>query len=162
VRTWAKQVKRSGVIATLSFALFIFGSSFASAEEAGETLVDQKCVICHTLDRVDIFGLDGHTAAEWDTLVERMKSKGCPLTDPEKQQIVNYLSTEYPVIVRTTATADTETETTVETGVESAEGDPATPDEQAQTGAEDWLFPMAGLFLVSSGLIIRRRADQLD
>lgn len=162
MKSWFEQVTRAGVIATLSFALLLIGSSLASAEEPSETLVDQKCVICHTLDRVDDFGLDGHTAVEWDTLVERMKSKGCPLTDPEKQQIVNYLSTKYPTTDATTATADTETETTVETGVESAEGDPATPVEQAQTGAEDWLFPMAGLFLVSSGLIIRRRADRLD
>ncbi len=162
MNTWSKQVKQTGVIATLSLALLLSGSSLVSAEEAGETLVDQKCVICHTLDRVDDMGLDGHTVAEWDTLVERMKSKGCPLTDPEKQQIVNYLSTKYPTVERATVTADTEAETTVETSVESAEGDPATPDEQAQTGAEDWLFPMAGLLLVSSGLIIRRRADQLD
>lgn len=55
----------------------------------GEALVQTKCTMCHTLDRVNQATYD---AAKWAETVDRMQQNGLVITDEEKQLIVEYLA----------------------------------------------------------------------
>ena len=52
-------------------------------------LVEQKCSLCHTTQRV--YDVDGD-AAEWNTIIDRMETNGLVITDDERATIVEYLS----------------------------------------------------------------------
>ena len=62
------------------------GGTTLNAEE----LVNTKCSMCHTLDRVNNADYD---AAKWTTTVERMQRNGLVVSDEEKALIIEYLST---------------------------------------------------------------------
>ncbi len=66
-------------------------SEGADAADPGATLVDQKCSMCHTLDRVRSAQYD---KAGWTATVERMQKNGLVVTDEEKTAIIEYLSNE--------------------------------------------------------------------
>jgi hypothetical protein len=51
-------------------------------------LIESKCVMCHTLDRVKAAK---HDAAGWEQTISRMRSNGLVITDEEMQQILDYL-----------------------------------------------------------------------
>lgn len=57
--------------------------------DKGLALVESKCSLCHTLDRVESASKD---AAGWEQTVARMRDNGAVMTDAEAQQIVDYLS----------------------------------------------------------------------
>jgi len=59
------------------------------ALDAGRVLVESKCKLCHTLDRVKTAKKDG---AGWTATVERMRKNGAVLSDTEAQQIIDYLA----------------------------------------------------------------------
>lgn len=59
------------------------------ALDKGRTLVETKCTMCHTLDRIKSAQKD---AAGWKTTVDRMRGKGAVLTEEEAQQIIDYLA----------------------------------------------------------------------
>lgn len=59
-----------------------------SADPA-KSLVDSKCSMCHSLDRV--YSAE-KTAAQWEATIDRMKSNGLVVTDEEYAQILEYLS----------------------------------------------------------------------
>ena len=63
------------------------GSSGASG--TGQALVDRKCSMCHTLDRVKQAQKD---KAGWTATVDRMRGKGAVLSDSEAQLVVDYLA----------------------------------------------------------------------
>lgn len=63
------------------------GSTDASP---GQALVEQKCTMCHTLDRVDSAKYDN---AGWTATVERMVQNGLVVSADEKSAIIEYLST---------------------------------------------------------------------
>jgi cytochrome c5 len=52
-------------------------------------LVENKCSLCHTTDRVWAADYDRPT---WETTIDRMKTNGLVITDEEYEQIVTYLS----------------------------------------------------------------------
>ncbi len=52
-------------------------------------IVQAKCVVCHTLDRVDKAKLDWKG---WATAVEHMQQNGAKLTPQEKQAVSDYLA----------------------------------------------------------------------
>ncbi len=58
----------------------------------GFSLLSDKCVICHTLNRVERY--DGKSMGDWKSVViHYMKDvNGCPITNAEGQQIVDYLN----------------------------------------------------------------------
>ncbi|MDP2180974.1 MAG: hypothetical protein Q8K99_00190 [Actinomycetota bacterium] len=62
----------------------ITGSSEPSAE-----LVQQKCTLCHTIDRVE---QASKSREEWVSTVDRMKTNGLVVTDEEYGLIVDFLS----------------------------------------------------------------------
>jgi len=58
----------------------------------GQTLMQQRCSVCHSLSRVT----SAHkTADQWKTTVERMISNGAQLTPQEEQVLVDYLAQNY-------------------------------------------------------------------
>jgi mono/diheme cytochrome c family protein len=64
-----------------------------SAPLDGQALMQQRCSVCHTLDRIQT----AHkTADEWQTTVGRMIGKGAQLTAVEKTTLVDYLAQTYP------------------------------------------------------------------
>ena len=58
------------------------------ALDAGRQLIESKCAMCHTLDRVKTAN---HDAAAWEQTITRMRSHGLVITDQEMQQILDYL-----------------------------------------------------------------------
>jgi len=56
--------------------------------DPARSLVDSKCSMCHTLDRVYTAS---KTQAEWETTVTRMKSNGLVVTDEEYTTIIEFL-----------------------------------------------------------------------
>ena len=67
-----------------------------STPEEAETdpdmaLVESKCSLCHTTERVYSADYDRPT---WEATIDRMKANGLVITDEEYEQIVVYLSGE--------------------------------------------------------------------
>jgi len=59
----------------------------------GQTLLQERCTVCHTLDRVT----SAHkTADQWKTTVGRMVGKGAQLDAQEQQTLIDYLAQTYP------------------------------------------------------------------
>ena len=59
------------------------------AADPAKSLVDSKCAMCHTLDRVYTVT---KTKAEWEATLDRMKTNGLVVTDAEYASILEYLS----------------------------------------------------------------------
>lgn len=59
----------------------------------GQALVQERCTVCHSLDRVR---QSRKTEAEWRTTVERMARKGAALSADELEAVIRYLATAYP------------------------------------------------------------------
>ena len=54
-------------------------------------LIETKCSMCHSTDRVWSVDYDRET---WITTIDRMETNGLVLADDERQQIIDYLVTE--------------------------------------------------------------------
>lgn len=62
----------------------------APTDSPGAALVDQRCTMCHNLDRVYAADYD---AAKWAATVDRMEEKnGLVIDGDEKQAIIDYLA----------------------------------------------------------------------
>lgn len=59
---------------------------------SGAELLQDRCTRCHTLDRVQTAS---KSLVEWQTTVERMRTKGAQLTDDEVQILTEYLADTY-------------------------------------------------------------------
>ena len=58
----------------------------------GATLVQTRCSVCHSTDRVT---RATKSRVQWDQTVTRMIKRGAQLTDTEKQALIDYLATHY-------------------------------------------------------------------
>ena len=58
----------------------------------GESLLQERCNICHNLDRIREAN---KTEEEWDATVQRMIGKGAILNSSEKEALVQYLTENY-------------------------------------------------------------------
>ncbi len=63
-------------------------------DEPGRTVVQSKCVICHTQDYVTQQRL---TPGQWQKTVEKMRKFGAPLTDDEVKLVSEYLGRHWTV-----------------------------------------------------------------
>lgn len=59
----------------------------------GKTLLEERCTVCHTLDRVERASMD---PAGWGMNVRRMVGKGAKLNASEQEVLIEYLSITYP------------------------------------------------------------------
>lgn len=58
----------------------------------GQTLMQQRCSLCHSLDRVT----SAHkTVDQWTISVDRMVARGAPLNAQEQQTLITYLAANY-------------------------------------------------------------------
>lgn len=68
----------------------------AETAPAGETnaekLLETRCTLCHTLERVAKEKAD---RSGWEKIVERMKGHGAKLDDDEREVLVDYLTAAY-------------------------------------------------------------------
>lgn len=75
-------------------AWFLLGGAAVAADPPagkGKALFEEKCVICHDLNRALS---QKKNKKGWTTTVKRMKDvNGCPITDQEAGQIIQYLTT---------------------------------------------------------------------
>lgn len=65
-------------------------SSGGSAD--GQTLMQERCSVCHSLSRVTSVH---KTAAEWTISVNRMVNRGAQLDAQEQQTLIAYLAANY-------------------------------------------------------------------
>lgn len=59
----------------------------------GQALVQERCVGCHDLGRVE---QATKTKEEWRATVESMVSKGADLSSEEQERVIGHLAEEYP------------------------------------------------------------------
>ncbi len=55
---------------------------------AGAAVVQRRCSVCHTLERVESAKKD---EAGWNTTIDRMRTKGAVVSAEEQAQIIAYL-----------------------------------------------------------------------
>ncbi len=67
-------------------------SSSGSLSSNGQALMQDRCSVCHSLDRVTSAH---HTADEWKVTVDRMINRGAQLTPQEGQILIDYLAKNY-------------------------------------------------------------------
>jgi cytochrome c2 len=58
----------------------------------GQTLMQQRCSVCHPLDRVT---LARKTIDQWTQTVQRMIAHGAQLNNQEEQTLIAYLAASY-------------------------------------------------------------------
>jgi len=68
------------------------GNASAGSSAEGQTLMQLRCSVCHSLNRVTS---TKKTAEQWKTTVDRMINNGAQLTPSEEQTLVNYLAQTY-------------------------------------------------------------------
>ena len=58
----------------------------------GFGVLHDKCVICHTLNRVERY--NGKTYGDWKNVVINVmkKTNGCPITNAEAKEVIHYLN----------------------------------------------------------------------
>jgi glyoxylase-like metal-dependent hydrolase (beta-lactamase superfamily II) len=62
--------------------------------DPAEQILDKACTACHSLSRVQSKSL---AQADWQLVIERMKSKGAELTDDDAEMLLGYLVKNYGV-----------------------------------------------------------------
>lgn len=65
------------------------GTAAPPADSPGADLVEQRCTMCHTLDRVEAADYD---RAGWTETVGRMKQNGLVITAEEEKTVIDYLT----------------------------------------------------------------------
>ncbi len=87
---------KTTIILTMVLTLILSGISLYAVEETkvdAKALFEKKCIQCHNLDTART---KRKTAAEWKSVVMRMKNVNrCPITDEEAEVITEYLTKNY-------------------------------------------------------------------
>jgi len=66
-------------------------SPTGAAVSDAAALVQKRCTICHTIERIDTAKLD---RSGWEQTVDAMIDKGATLNDTERDAVVDYLSSK--------------------------------------------------------------------
>lgn len=64
----------------------------AEVEAPGEVLLETRCTVCHTLERVQ---KKKAARAGWEKTVDHMIKKGAKLDDAEREAVLEYLTATY-------------------------------------------------------------------
>lgn len=64
----------------------------AEVEAPGKVLLETRCTVCHTLERVQ---KKRAARAGWEKTVDHMIKKGAKLDDAEREAVVEYLTATY-------------------------------------------------------------------
>jgi branched-chain amino acid transport system substrate-binding protein len=73
---------------------------FMAPAEGGETtmtidankLIDERCTVCHSRERIDAKKASGADRAAWETTVDRMIGKGAQINAEEREAILSFLA----------------------------------------------------------------------
>jgi len=65
------------------------GTSDSAPAGEGQALMETKCTMCHSLDRINGAIYD---KAQWEATISRMEVSGLVVTEAEKAAIVEYLA----------------------------------------------------------------------
>ena len=68
------------------------GSTSAGSGSDGQALMQARCTICHSTDRIT---RSHKTPEQWKSTVDRMINNGAQLTSQEEQTLVDYLAQTY-------------------------------------------------------------------
>jgi mono/diheme cytochrome c family protein len=68
------------------------GGTNAGSTLTGQTLMQQRCSVCHSLNRVTSAQ---KTVDQWKTTVDRMINNGAQISPAEEQTLVAYLAQTY-------------------------------------------------------------------
>jgi len=60
----------------------------AATTDPGGALLERRCSICHTLDRINSATKD---EAGWNATIDRMRTKGAVVSEEEQKALVAYL-----------------------------------------------------------------------
>jgi len=58
------------------------------ASNPGAALLERRCSVCHTLERIDSAQKD---EAGWNSTIDRMRNKGAVVSEQEQKDLVAYL-----------------------------------------------------------------------
>ncbi|MGB9669168.1 MAG: hypothetical protein ACPL0B_02165 [Anaerolineales bacterium] len=67
-------------------------SQGVSSANDGATLLQNRCTVCHNLDRVKN---EKNSRTKWEQIVNNMIQKGAQLNDNEKTTLIDYLAQNY-------------------------------------------------------------------
>ena len=70
--------------------MFGIGAGTVMAQPAGKAIVDNACIKCHSLKRVESAAKN---AAEWEVTLDRMTKKGAKIRMEDRDTVLKYLST---------------------------------------------------------------------
>ena len=70
----------------------VTGGTTGGSTAAGQTLLQQRCSVCHSLSRVTSVQKN---VAQWQATVDKMINNGAMLSPAEEQILVNYLAHTY-------------------------------------------------------------------
>lgn len=84
--------KRFSCLCVVLFALIFASRAYAEKQTDSKELFESTCSQCHSLDvpRGERLTRDG-----WTSIVSRMKSNGCVITDAEAKTLIDYLAKEF-------------------------------------------------------------------
>ena len=77
------------MLAALAIAGCAPTANTSGASSDAATLVERRCSVCHSLDRVNDAKKD---EAGWNSTVDRMRSNGAVVSEAEQKTIVAYLA----------------------------------------------------------------------
>jgi competence protein ComEA len=86
--------RNTGCFAALALVLGVLGVAGCApqatppASNPGAALVQRRCSICHTVDRINAAQKD---EAGWNSTIDRMRSKGAVVSEQEQKDLVAYL-----------------------------------------------------------------------
>ena len=72
----------------LILLIVVAGSLPACGRSTGEKLVQERCAVCHSLDRVELVQ---KSRQGWERTVSRMVGKGADLNEDEQAAVIEYL-----------------------------------------------------------------------
>lgn len=68
------------------------GSPAADSGLDGDALINARCTVCHTRERIDLKQSNGADRDAWVTTVDRMISYGAQLDEAEREAVLNFLT----------------------------------------------------------------------
>ena len=80
------------LILSVSLLLACGGPAAAPSSSEGASILEERCTVCHSLDRVE---QKQKTHEEWTTTVTRMIGKGAELSESEQATLIDHLTETY-------------------------------------------------------------------
>jgi len=93
-------MKRPGIRSGLALSVVLASGAFAGEETiqlkdgAGRELAASRCVICHSLDYIQM-NAEVMDRAKWEKSVRKMIDFGAPISGEDARKIVDYLTAQY-------------------------------------------------------------------